>query len=109
MSLAFHLDEQIPPVLADALRSRGIDVTTTADADLIGAEDREHLAFAVGAGRVVITQDADFLRLHTEGVPHAGIAFWRQQNRTIGEVLRRLVLIHAAMSPDEMTNRVEYL
>jgi len=57
----------------------------------------------------VITQDADFLRLHTEGVPHAGIAFWRQQNRTIGEVLRRLVLIHAAMSPDEMTNRVEYL
>jgi len=49
VSLAFHLDEQIPPVLADALRSRGIDVTTTADADLIGAEDREHLAFAVGA------------------------------------------------------------
>ena len=85
------------------------DVTTTADAGLIGHEDREHLAFAVNAGRVVITQDVDFLRLHAGGVPHAGIAFWRQQTRSIGEVLRRLVLMHAAMSPDEMKNRVEYL
>ena len=109
MPLTFHLDEHISPVLADALRHRGIDVTTTADAGLIGRDDREHLTFAVDAGRVVITQDVDFLKLHSEGVIHAGIAFWRQQTRSIGEVLRRLVLMHAAMSPDEMRNRVEYL
>ena len=109
MSVAFHLDEQIPPALADALRKRGVDVTTTSDAGLIGSKDHEHLAFANAAGRIVITQDVDFLQLHAEGTPHAGIAFWRQQTRTIGAVLRRLLVINAAMSPDDMKNRVEYL
>jgi predicted nuclease of predicted toxin-antitoxin system len=97
--VGFHLDEQIPRAVADALRSRGVDVTTTTDAGLTGIEDREHLVFAANAGRVVITEDVDFLRLYAEGTPHAGIVFWRQQTRSIGEVLRRLLLIHAAISP----------
>ncbi|HUQ94657.1 MAG TPA: DUF5615 family PIN-like protein [Bryobacteraceae bacterium] len=109
MPVTFHLDEHIPPALADALRSRGIDVTTTADAGLMGAEDREHLAFAVNAGRIVVTQDVDFLRLHAEAVPHVGIAYWHPRARSLGEVLRRLVLIHATLSPEEMQTRVEYL
>jgi predicted nuclease of predicted toxin-antitoxin system len=109
VSIAFHLDEQVPPTLADALRNRGIDVTTTADAGLIGTSDREQLAFALEAGRVLITQDVDFLRLHTEGVPHAGIGFWRQQTHSLGAVLRRLLLMHATISSEDMKNRVEYL
>ena len=107
--ISFHLDEHISPALADALRRRGIDVTTTVEAGLEEAEDRDHLSFAASAGRVVITQDVDFLRLHAEGVPHAGVAFWRPRTRDIGDVLRRLVLIHAVLSPEEMKNRVEYL
>ena len=109
MPVAFHLDEQIPSALADALRSRGIDVTTTQDAGLIGVPDHEHLTFALRAGRVVVTQDVDFLRLHSDGIPHTGIAFWRQQTRSVGQVLRRLLLMHESMSPDDMKDRVEYL
>jgi predicted nuclease of predicted toxin-antitoxin system len=107
--ISFHLDEHIPSTLADALRSRGIDVTTTAEVDLSGAPDREHLSFALSAGRVLVTQDLDFVRLHAEGLPHAGVTFWRQRTRSIGEVVRRLLLMHALMTPDEMKNRVEYL
>lgn len=99
----------MPSVLANALRLRGIDVTTTAEADLTGAADEDHLAFATAAGCVVVTQDIDFLRLHAEGVSHAGIAYCHAQSRSIGEMLRRLVLIHAALSPEDMRNRVEYL
>ena len=84
-------------------------MTTTADARLTGTADREHLAFAANAGRGVITRDVDFLRLHAEGTPHAGIAFWRQQTRSIGDVLRAVLLIHVTMLPDDMKNRVEYL
>jgi len=84
-------------------------VTTTADAGLAGAPDRDHLAFAGAAGRVVVTQDIDFLRLHAAGEPPTGIAYGHSQSRSIGETLRRLVLIHAALSPEEMKNRVEYL
>lgn len=109
MSVSFHLDEHIPPGLADALRHRGVDVTTTMDAGLVGAADRDHLAFAASAGRVVVTQDVDFLRLHAQGIPHAGIVFCHAQSRSIGEMLRRLVLIHSALSMEEMRSRVEFL
>ncbi len=109
MAITFHLDEHIPAALANALRHRGIDLTTTTDAGLVGAEDREHLAYATNAGRVVVTQDVDFLGLHSEGVRHAGIAFWRPRTRSIGDALRRLVLIHAALLPEEMKDSVEYL
>ena len=51
VSVAFHLDEHIPPALAETLRNRGIDATTTADASLDGTADREHLAFATQAGK----------------------------------------------------------
>jgi hypothetical protein len=46
---------------------------------LIGASDKEHLDFAASSGRVMGTQDDDFLRLPTEGIAHAGIAYCRQQ------------------------------
>ncbi|MBK7926489.1 MAG: DUF5615 family PIN-like protein [Bryobacterales bacterium] len=103
------MDEHISPALADALRHRGIDVTTTADAGLAGAEDREHLAFALRDGRVVVTRDVDFLRLHAEGLPHAGIAYWHTRSRGLGEVVRRLVSMHAALTPEEFQNRVNNL
>ena len=51
MSVCFHLDEHISTGLAAALRHRGIDVTTTADAGLVGAAARDHLAF--GAARAL--------------------------------------------------------
>lgn len=109
MVIAFHLDENIPPALADALRHRRINVTTTTDAGLVGAEDRDHLTFATNAGRVLVTQDVDFLGLHSEGVRHSGIAYWHPRRRTLGDALRRLELIHAALLPEEMMDRIEYL
>ena len=108
MVVSFHLDENISPALADGLRHRGIDVTTAVDTGLVGAADGDHLSFATAAGRVVVTQDVDFLRLHAKGVTHAGIVYCHQ-SRSIGELLRRLVLIHAALSTEEMKSRVEYL
>ncbi len=35
---------------------------------MLGASDEEHLAFALAEGRVIFTQDADFLRLAAEGM-----------------------------------------
>jgi hypothetical protein len=46
-TLRFHLDEHVPAAIAAALRRRGIDVTTAADAGLLGATDEDHLAFAI--------------------------------------------------------------
>jgi Domain of unknown function (DUF5615) len=45
--IRFHLDEHVSPGIAEGLRRRGIDVTTTANAGLTGADDVDHIAFAL--------------------------------------------------------------
>jgi predicted nuclease of predicted toxin-antitoxin system len=107
--IRFHLDEHINPAIANGLRRRGIDVTATVESGLQGATDEEHLAFARAERRVIITHDDDYLRLHQQGIPHAGIVYCRQQTRSIGEMLRTLLLIWAVLTPEEMENHVEFL
>ena len=63
-TIRYHLDEHIDFAVAQGLRRRGIDVTTTADAGFLGADDPDHIAFAVANGRVIFSNDSDFLRLH---------------------------------------------
>ncbi len=76
---------------------------------MAGVSDEKQLSFATESGRLLVTQDADFLRLHQAGVPHAGIAYSHQGSLTIGEMLRRLVLVYDLMTAEEMQGRVEYL
>ena len=85
------------------------DVTTTMDAGLLESADDDHMAFAREEGRVVVTHDQDFLRKHQEGIDHAGIAYCHLRSRSIGEILRSLILIWEILTPDEMANHVEYL
>jgi hypothetical protein len=109
MAIRFHLDENVDHRIATALRSRGIDVTTTTDANLIGESDESQLAFAHRANRVIFSHDADILRLHAAGVAHSGIVFASDQSRTIGEIVAGLVLIHDCCEPEEMVGQVEFL
>jgi predicted nuclease of predicted toxin-antitoxin system len=109
MALRFHLDENVHGAVADALRRRGIDVTTSFDADLVGASDEQHLAYALVNGRVVVTHDPDFLRLHASGASHAGIAFCHSHRRSLRELIAATVLLSMKESPEAMVNRVEYL
>jgi uncharacterized protein with PIN domain len=107
--MRFHLDEHVADAIAKGLRQRGIDVTTTAETKLLDAEDEVHLAFALGEGRVIVTQDADFLRLDNKEPSHAGIAYYPQGSRTIGEVIDHLTLMHGCMEESEIRGKVEYL
>jgi predicted nuclease of predicted toxin-antitoxin system len=92
-TIRFHLDEHCPTALAEGLRRRGIDVTTTPEAGLLQATDEEQLAFARREGRVVFTQDEDFLKLHATGSPHAGITYCHQESRSLGDIIRSLTLL----------------
>ncbi|HWE38850.1 MAG TPA: DUF5615 family PIN-like protein [Isosphaeraceae bacterium] len=108
-TIRFHLDEHCPHAIAEGLRRHGIDVTTSTDAGLLRAPDENHVAFGLANGRVIVTEDDDFLVLAARGVPHAGIAYCHQQTRSIGEVIAALVLIWEVYEPAELANRVEYL
>jgi predicted nuclease of predicted toxin-antitoxin system len=63
-TIRFHLDENCHRAVAEGLRRRGIEVTTTPDVGLMSATDEQQIAFALTEGRVIFTQDRDFLRLH---------------------------------------------
>ncbi len=104
----FYMDEHIHPAITAGLRLRGIDVLTAQDVRMLGIRDSEHLAFATRENRVLFTHDDDFLKLHAQGILHAGIAFTHQKT-TIGRAVRGLVLLHEVLSADDMVNSVEFL
>ena len=92
-TIRFHLDEHVDPAIAVGLNRRGIDVTTSADAGLLGAGDDVQIAFSTSQGRVLVTHDDGFLRVHHAGIAHAGIAYCHQQHRSIGQIIRSLELM----------------
>lgn len=106
--IKFYMDEHVPKAVTAGLRLREVDVLTTQEAGLLAASDEEHLAWATDEGRVLFTQDADFLRLHAEGASHAGIAYAHQQT-PIGYIVRGLMLIYQVLEPKDMQNHVEFL
>ena len=107
--LRFYLDENIPVEVARQLSARGIEAVTVRDLGLLGESGERHLEFAVAAGYVICTNDADFLRVAATGIDHSGIIFGQQSSHYIGDWVNRLTLMHAVYSADEMQNRVEYL
>ncbi|NET61016.1 MAG: hypothetical protein F6K47_34280 [Symploca sp. SIO2E6] len=107
--IRFHLDESVSNAIAEGLRLRKIDVTTSPEEGLIGASDEEQIAFALSGTRVIFTFDDDFLQLHQIGITHAGIVYTRQGSRSIGEIIRSLILIWECLDPDYMMGRVEFI
>ena len=108
-TIRFHLDENCDPRIAIGLRRREIDVTTSAEAGLLQASDESHLAFCREQGRVLVTHDADFLRFSSEGIENPGIAYSHPEKHSLGEIIRRLILIWEVLETEEMKNHVEWV
>jgi len=108
-AIRFHLDEHVAEAIATGLRSHGVDVTTTHDAGLAGADDEDHVAFALTEERVIVTNDVDFLRIASEGTAHAGICYSAVGKHSVGELLQLLLLVHGVYISEEMNSRVEFL
>jgi predicted nuclease of predicted toxin-antitoxin system len=108
MAAKLYMDEQTSYAIIAGLRQHGIDVLTTPEAGMMGAADPDHLALATRLGRVLYTEDKDFLILHTRGITHAGIAYARR-GMTIGEIIETLTVLCGAMEPPEMVNHLQYL
>ena len=107
--IPFHFDESVHAAIAHGLRLRGVDLTTADEVGLLRASDATHLAFAREHGRVVVTNDDDFLRLAPISQPHAGIVYWHQTKYSIGEAIRHLLALRQQYSLEDMQNRVVFL
>jgi len=115
MRIRLYLEEDsMRRALAQALRSRGVDVTTALDEGMIDREDEEHLDYATAQGRVLYSFNVgDFYDLHTayltQGKSHAGLILAPQQRYSVGEQMRRLLKLMAAKSAEDMKDQVEFL
>jgi Domain of unknown function (DUF5615) len=107
-AIRFYADVHVPRSVTLALRRRGVDILTAQDVGMETASDPEHLSRATSEGRILVTQDADFLALHASGITHAGIAYARQ-GTSIGTMVNGLLLIFDVMTLPEMANWVELL
>jgi hypothetical protein len=106
-SIALYIDEQFPINLAVELRNHGVDVLTTQEAQRAGTPDEDQLNYATTHGRVLVTQDKDFLELAISHY-HLGIIYARQSLQP-GIIVEDLVLIAKAAKPEELEQQIWWL
>jgi len=114
-AIRFHLDEHADAhALLDALRRRGVDVTSSRERGILGRPDEEQLSWATEKGPVIYTYNAaDFCRLHSaylkEGRRHTGIIIGDQQSVSIGEEMRQLLKLGDTKTAEAMESQLEFL
>ncbi|MEW6212746.1 MAG: DUF5615 family PIN-like protein [Acidobacteriota bacterium] len=113
MSVGLYMDVHVRQAVTDGLRLRGVDVLTAQENGADRLSDAELLDRATESGRILFTQDDDFLveavRRQRTGEFFAGVVYAHQLNITIGECIDDLELIALASNADEWKNRLTYL
>ena len=107
--MEFQLDEHVAHAAAQALNRDQVPAFTPTDAGTRGMADPDLLAWCQVNGRVLVTHERHFVRLHRDSNPHAGIAYCRAGTRSIGEMVESLLLIADAFTAATMVGRVEFL
>ena len=114
MTIRLYCDEDsMRRTLVNALRSRGMDVTTALEENMVDRADDTHLDYATQQGRVLFSFNRrDFNQLHGDylahGRSHAGIILANQQQHTVGEQMCRILRLSAAKSSEEMYNQMSF-
>lgn len=113
--VALYTDEDVTDDLAPALRRRGYDAQSTAEAGNLSLSDENQLRYATEQGKTILTYNIeDFVSLthqwHEQGIAHAGIILSEQfSQRRFGELLRRLLRLLDSLTADEMHQQIIYL
>jgi predicted nuclease of predicted toxin-antitoxin system len=111
-AIRLYLDENVHPFIADALRRRGWQATTTVEVGRRGATDADQLAFATEQGSTLMTYNVGhFARLHYElvarGETHAGIVLATQADPRRN--LRSLLNLISSVTAEAIRGYLVYL
>ncbi len=104
-----YADENFPLQVVEALRELGHDVLTAFEAGHANQRitDQDVLAFAIAAGRTVLTINRrDFIRLHRQRPAHHGIVVCTEDPDTMGQAQRIHVAISAEVTLDSSLIRI---
>jgi hypothetical protein len=113
MPSALYVDVHVPIAVTEALRRKGLDVLTSQDDGTATEDDERLLARAVELGRILFSQDQDFLRIaaqwQRQGRPFPGVFFAPQQGVSLGGLADDLELLLTCCEPEELRDQVTYL
>ena len=113
--IMLYIDEDVSDDLAIALRQRGYDAISVAEAGLLEHEDEEQFEFAISQGRTILTFNGDdYIKLAEEwferGREYAGIVISQQfSKRQFGALLQQTLRLLDSLTRDEMRNQVIHL
>lgn len=110
--IRLYIDEDVHESAAPALRRHGYDVLTVREAGRRAFSDSEQLAYAAEQNRALFSFNVtDYIALHlaylSQEREHAGIIISKQIS--IGETVRRLLILLNQSSADEMHNQLRWL
>jgi predicted nuclease of predicted toxin-antitoxin system len=107
MTTRFVVDEQLPVALAEWLRWRGYEAAHVSEFGLEQASDTEIARHAVQTSAVLLTKDADFLRLRLDGLRIVWICLGNATTPTLIAALgRAFPEIEACLSAGQMVIEV---
>jgi hypothetical protein len=113
VSLSLYMDHHVPSAITIGLRHRGVDVLTAYEDAFSDESDENILVRATSLGRIVFSQDVDFLvlahRWRKIGKTFAGVIFGRQENLAIGTAIDLLELIAKVSEPEQLRNNVQFI
>jgi predicted nuclease of predicted toxin-antitoxin system len=115
--LGFFLDEDLPPAIAEMLRSKGITATSVVAEKRQGLSDEDQLRFAATHNLTLVTANvADYLELARQwtarGQNHAGIVFVltkRFPRRSAVVIVRALQAFVSRETGEQMANSARFL
>lgn len=107
------MDQHVDRAITRGFARRGVDVLRVQDDGHDRADDEVILDRAAALGRVVFTQDQDFLAIaqarQLNGTPFAGVVYAEQLAVPVGKCVLDLEVLAKVYDPVDMANKVEYL
>lgn len=111
--LRLYMDEHVPRGITAQLRLRAVDVLTVQEDGHKGKRDEDIFERAAALGRVMYTQDDDFLNLArrklAQGERFSGLIYSHQLRASIGALVHDLELTAKVMELEEVADTVVYL
>jgi hypothetical protein len=107
------MDQHVAKAITDGLRMRGVDVLTAYEDGADRMSDAELLDRAGDLGRVLFTQDYDFLgegkRRQAAHRFFRGTIYAHQAQISVGKCIHDLELMAKACTPEDLSDRIEFL
>ena len=113
MSIPLYMDHHVARAITQGLRARNIDVLTAYEDNADLFSDPDLLDRATSLGRIIFTQDDDFLveasRRQGNSIYFSGVIYAHQLRVSIGRCISQLEIIAKAGDLDDLANLVEFL